>query len=130
MKRIKGKLWRWDGGDSENVFQFLKCLLNLLYYCFCFFMFLIFGSEAGGSDQERNQLHCFESEVLTTGPPVNTFKPADFERLAVLLPMKQLEILMWNLKKAIWNYRCQPENLMPRGEILSHKDYWNLRKRI
>lgn len=126
---------RWaDGGDSENVSIFKKkSLLNLLYYCFCFFMFLIFGSEACGSqlpDQERNQLHCFGKWSLNHWTTCeHVLNQLILKGWQYLLPMKQLEILMWNLKKTIWSYRCQPENLMPWGEILSHKDYWNLQRR-
>lgn len=52
-------------------------------------MFLIFGSEACGSqlpDQERNQLHCFGKWSLNHWDHLWTrFKPADSERLAVFV---------------------------------------------
>ena len=51
---------------------FLKSLLNLLQYCFCF-MFWFFGREACGILAPRLGIKpappALEGEVLTTGPP-------------------------------------------------------------
>ena len=51
---------------------FLKSLLNLLQYCFCF-MFWFFGQEACGILAPRpgieSTLPALEGDVITTGPP-------------------------------------------------------------
>ena len=51
---------------------FLKSLLNLLQYCFCF-MFCFFGREADGILAPRPGIEpaplALEGEVLTAGPP-------------------------------------------------------------
>ena len=51
---------------------FLKSLLNLLQYCFCF-MFWFFGPKARGILPPRPGIEltppALEGEVLTTGPP-------------------------------------------------------------
>ena len=53
-------------------FFFLKSLLNLLQYCFCF-MFWFFGPEAYGILAPQPGIEpappALEGEVLTTGPP-------------------------------------------------------------
>ena len=55
-----------------DVDHFLKSLLNLLQYCFCF-MFYSFGREARGLLAPRPVIEpappALEGEVLTTGPP-------------------------------------------------------------
>ena len=66
-------------GQSDAVFYFyiilllfLKPLLNLLQYCFCF-MFWCFGREACGLLAPQPGIEPappeLEGEVLTTGPP-------------------------------------------------------------
>ena len=57
---------------KPDVDHFLKSLLNMLQYCFCF-MFWFFGPEACGilAPQPGIELvpPALEGEVLTTGPP-------------------------------------------------------------
>ena len=52
---------------------FLKSLLNLLQYCFCFMYFWIFGREACGILTPQPGIKpappALEGRVLTTGPP-------------------------------------------------------------
>ena len=61
-----------------KMFQFFKKSIKftILLFLVFFFMFLIFGPEACGSqlpDEGRNRSTALGSEVLTTGPPVKTF---------------------------------------------------------
>ena len=47
---------------------FVKSLLNMLHYCFCF-MFWFFGGEACGLPGIKPAPATLEVNVLTTGPP-------------------------------------------------------------
>ena len=65
MFKLK-KIFFWCG-------PFLKSLLNLLQYCFCFMFFVFFGREACGILAPQPGVEhappVLEGEVLTTGPP-------------------------------------------------------------
>ena len=53
--------------------MFLKALLKLLQYCFCYLCFGFFGPEACGILAPQPRIKptppALEGEVLTTGPP-------------------------------------------------------------
>ena len=53
--------------------MFLKALLKLLQYCFCYLRFCFFGPEACGILAPQPRIEpttpALEGEVLTTGPP-------------------------------------------------------------
>ena len=53
---------------------FLKSLLNLLQYCFYYFMFWSFIMKHAGSQLPKQRLNlyslCWKVKVLTTGPPL------------------------------------------------------------
>ena len=71
---------------------FLKSLLNLLQYCFCF-MFWFFGREGCGILAPRQGIEpippALKGEVLTTGPPGKSLSPSVLTQALVnyLLPI-------------------------------------------
>ena len=56
-----------------DVGHFLKFLLNLLQYCFCFMFCFVFGHKAGGISAPQSGIkpasQALEGEVSTAGPP-------------------------------------------------------------
>ena len=61
---------KWHRGF---IYRLLKCLLNLLQYCFCFVFCFVFSHKACGilarQPGVEPALLALNSEVLTTGPP-------------------------------------------------------------